>query len=216
MKKVRKIALTGGIGSGKTTALNTLRENGFAVFSCDEISHKFSDRRSVKKQMKKLFPQAVKGKIFIKVDRKKVAEEVFNDKEKLEKLNNLLHPLILKELLKKASRCGEKVAFIEVPLLFESGYEKYFDGVIIINRNIKERIDSVKIRSKLTEEEIIARMNNQADYENMDLSTYTVIKNEGNLVAFKKSVLAVAENILLEGKGLSTFALDFLDLRTRL
>lgn len=195
MRNVKKIALTGGIGSGKTTALNTLKENGYAVFSCDDISHKISNRRSVKKQMAKLFPSAVSGKLFITVDRKKVAEEVFNDKEKLEKLNGLLHPLILKELLKKASRCGKKVAFIEVPLLFESGYEAYFDGVIIISRDIKERIDSVKIRSKMTEEEIIARMNNQADYENMDMSTYTVIKNEGNLVAFKKEVLAVAESM---------------------
>lgn len=195
MKKVKKIALTGGIGSGKTTALNVLKENGYAVFSCDEISHEISNRRSVKLKMKELFPTAFTGKIFIKADRKKIAEEVFNDKIKLEKLNELLHPLIIEELLKKASRCGKKVAFIEVPVLFESGYQSFFDDVIVISRDLKDRIDSVKIRSKMTEEEILARMNNQANYEEMDLSKYIVVQNDGNLVAFKKAVLSVAKNL---------------------
>ena len=195
MRNVKKIALTGGIGSGKTTALVTLKENGYAVFSCDEISHEISKKRRVKIKMRELFPNAFSGKVFIKADRKKIAEEVFNDKDKLEKLNNLLHPLILQELIKKANRCGKKVAFIEVPLLFESGYKDSFDGVIVISRNIKDRIESVKIRSKMTEDEIVARMNNQADYYNMDLSKYTVIENDGNLVSFKKKVLTLAESI---------------------
>ena len=82
-----------------------------------------------------------------------------------------------------------------MPLLFECGYEKYFDKVIVITRPLKDRIESVKQRSNLTEEQIKARINKQTDYDSKDLSLYHVIVNDGDENALKDKVLSLVNNL---------------------
>ena len=191
MKNLKMIALTGGIGSGKSCALNILQEAGYKTLSCDKITAELYEQDKVKKKIKKLFPSAVTGKKNLVLDRKAISEIVFNDKVMLEKLTALVTPMVLKEVKRQAKVLGG-VVFVEVPLLFERSYQKKFDAVMVITRSLKSRIESVKVRSNLTEEEVIARINNQFDYENADLSDYIVIPNDGNLISLKENVLGVA------------------------
>ena len=191
MKHLKMIALTGGIGSGKSCALNILQEAGYKTLSCDKITAELYEQDKVKKKIKKLFPSAVTGKKNLVLDRKAISEIVFNDKVMLEKLTALVTPMVLKEVKRQAKVLGG-VVFVEVPLLFERSYQKKFDAVMVITRSLKSRIESVKVRSNLTEEEVIARINNQFDYENADLSDYIVIPNDGNLISLKENVLGVA------------------------
>ena len=81
MKNV-KIAITGGIGSGKTTLINLIKNMGFPVYSCDEICQKLYKKRRFLKKLKILFPTGVKGKIILKAQKQEIAREVFNDQEK--------------------------------------------------------------------------------------------------------------------------------------
>ena len=78
---------------------------------------------------------------------------------------------------------------MEVPLLFECGYQDKFDGVIVISRKLDDRINSVKKRSNLTKEQILARINAQVDYSKMDLSNYKVILNDGDKLALENAIL---------------------------
>lgn len=188
--KTIKIALTGGIGSGKTYALNLLKDAGYHTVSCDAVYAEIFNKQSFLRQLKKLFPNAVTGIFRLKADRRKIAKEVFSNKEKLSALNNLTHPLIYKECFSRAEKGGKGVAIIEVPLLFESGLQDGFDKVLVIVRDKAERIKSVTERSQLTEEQVLARMRNQADYDNMDLSGYLVVKNEGD---FKEKILSAVK-----------------------
>ena len=191
MKHLKMIALTGGIGSGKSQALNFLQDAGYKTLSCDSVTSELYEQDKIKCKLKKLFPTAISGEKHLVIDRKAISQVVFADKLQLEKLTALITPLVLKEVKSRAKKLGG-VVFVEVPLLFERGYQKHFDAVIVIMRELKSRIESVKTRSNLSEDEIVARINNQFDYEKEDLSDYIIIKNDGNLISLKEKVLGVA------------------------
>ena len=96
-KKAKIIALTGGIGSGKTSALDVLSTAGYPVLSSDEIVHELYEKRSVKKLLKSFFPDAVKGFINLKIDKRRIAELAFSNKALHKKLTDtvLRYRLIL-------------------------------------------------------------------------------------------------------------------------
>ncbi len=188
-----KIAITGGIGSGKTEAIAAVKNAGIDVINCDEIVSKLYRRQSFLRKIKKIFPTAVTGGIFLKADKKKIAEEAFKDPEKYAELNGTVTDKALKIALKKAEK--KKFSVTEVPLLFETGAEKYFDKVIVVKRDIKDRIESVKKRSNLSEEEILARIEKQFDYDGGDLSDYIVIQNDKDLKNLSAEILTAIKNV---------------------
>lgn len=194
MKNI-KIALTGGIGSGKSVALNILNSLGYKTLSSDKIVSELYETRKVKKLIKSMFPSAVSGIINLKIDRKKISEIVFSDKEKHKKLTDTITPLVLEEIKKRTKNLSEPI-FVEVPLLFECGYETEFDAVIVITRPLNNRIESVKSRSNLTEEQILARIRKQTDYDNKDLSAFTVIENNSDVNKLKEKLLSVIEILM--------------------
>lgn len=193
--KSKKIALTGGIGSGKSTALEMLKDAGYVTLSSDKIVSDLYRTRKVKKLLKAIFPNAVSGLINLKIDRKKISEQVFSDNSLHQKLTSTITPLVLDEIERRAKKINNHV-FVEVPLLFECGYQNEFDAVIIITRPIKDRIESVKQRSNLTEQDIIARIKKQIDYDNLDVAPYSVIINDGDINSLREKVIDTANNII--------------------
>ncbi len=193
-KNKKLIAVTGGIGSGKSSALNIIKDAGYYTLSSDLIVSELYEKRRVKKLLKSLFPDAVTGIIKLKIDRKKISQKVFFDKVLHKKLTALITPLVLEEILRRASKKSGLI-FVEVPLLFECGYEKNFDKVLIISRALSARIESVKKRSNLTEQEILARIKNQFDYDTADLSPYTVIENDGSINDLQDKILSFIKEL---------------------
>lgn len=180
MKKPLLIAVTGGIGSGKTEVINRLKNLGEKVISCDQITLQLYSKRSVIKKLKVLFPQAVYGKFIKKIDKKIVANLVFNDSLKLKQLTDFLTPLVLETCLKQARRLRGRV-FIEVPLLFECNAQDRFDKVIVVTRSLDSRINGIVNRSNLTKEQAMARINSQFNYDLADLSNYIVLQNDKDI-----------------------------------
>ena len=188
------IAITGGIGSGKSLAAKFLREAGYKVVSCDEITAELYKKRRVKKGIGKIFPSAVSGKIIYRIDKKIVSNEVFSDDEKRNRLNSYLHPLIIGKALKKAKSGKGDIAFVEIPLLFESESEGLFDGVIVILRDKDKRIEAVKKRAGISGEDVIKRIEKQFDYEAADLKDYVVINNGEGKDALREKILKAVKN----------------------
>ena len=160
MKK--KIAVTGGIGSGKSIALSYIKGLGFPVFSCDLIYKKIIQQKEYVEKVGEFFPEAI---INNQIDRKKLSTIVFQNSAKLKLLNELAHPLILKELDKEISQENKDVVFAEVPLLFENNLQDKFDKVIVVYRDISKRIEAICKRDGIPPEAAQARINNQFDYD---------------------------------------------------
>jgi dephospho-CoA kinase len=138
------VAITGGIGAGKSEALYAFRKAGAATVSSDEIVHHLlrSDPEVKEAIVRELGEGVLDGEG--NVDRKRVARVVFGDRAKLEFLEQLLHPRVAAEYLswrEGLSRLPEPpdVCVTEVPLLFETGGEKRFDKVVVITAPAKLR-----------------------------------------------------------------------------
>lgn len=174
-----KIAITGGIGSGKTTVCKIIKEKGYPVFSGDEIyAELLNDGKLTADIVKEFGNSVLNGSGGI--DRKKLANCVFSDKEKLQILNSITHPIIFKEIFARAENFGG-VIFFEVPVLFEGGYQDLFDNVIVVLRDKKDRVEYVKVRDNISDEEVKKRIDKQFNYENAEFAQYYVIHNYGKI-----------------------------------
>ena len=192
MSKNLKIAVTGGIGSGKSLATRTANEAGFFTISADQVTTDLYQTDEVKNLLKSMFPLAVTDE---GIDRVAIAKEVFNDKQKHKELTGSITPLVIKEIERLISE-REGVTIVEVPLLFECNYQDSFDGVLVIVRPFEERIKSVIKRSNISREQVIERMNTQVDYSALDLTPYTVIENDCDILTFKQKVLSAIDEII--------------------
>lgn len=178
MKQSKKIAVTGGIGSGKSTVMKIIAGKGYPIFSCDEIYSQLTSDSDFLNILRHSFGDILNSDGTL--DRKKLSEIVFNNPAKLAELDKITHPAIYKEMFRMADEAGG-ICFCEVPLLFESGAESLFDGVIIVMRNEEQRIKSVTARDKLPEQDVKKRISNQFDYNSADFAMYYVIHNNGDL-----------------------------------
>lgn len=187
MKQSKKFAVTGGIGSGKSALINILKELGYPVFSCDEIYAELRREEGYLEKLSKEFDECVKDGHF---DFTLLSRLVFSSKEARDRLNALSHPLIMERLLKSME--GHEVAFAEVPLLFEGGYETLFDDVIAVVRREDERIAAVCRRDRLSKEEVRSRIAAQTDERTYRAKGAYIVVNDGSLIHLKKK----AEDLL--------------------
>lgn len=188
-----KIAITGGIGSGKSTVADIIRREGYPVFSCDKIYNELLCRGECLNKIAKEFAGVIKSDGTL--DRVKLAEKVFNDKAELAKLNAITHPAIMEEVFKRSE--GYKISFTEVPLLFESGLENDFDGIIVVLRKLEDRISSVSKRDKIDQNNVVLRINSQFNYDNCDFAKYYVIHNDGNFDDLSRVTHRILQKILI-------------------
>ena len=138
------VAITGGIGAGKSTALDAFRRHGAATVSSDEIVHHLlrTDPDVKTALVERLGEEILDGEGI--PDRERIALKVFKDREALDFLEQLLHPLVSREYLAWREQLAQlesppRVCVTEVPLLFEVGGEKRFDTVVVITAPSKLR-----------------------------------------------------------------------------
>lgn len=193
----QKIAVTGGIGSGKSTICEILKTHGYPVFSCDAIYGELQQTKDYIEKLQKAFPNVVKEG---KIDKKILSAVVFENPDELKRLNAISHPLIMQELNRRMDNCSSRLVFAEVPLLFEGGYQNQFDRVIVVSRGEKARITSVIRRDGLTETDVKKRIKNQFDYSNLktaaptqDFSKICILENKEDFLALEKNLLALID-----------------------
>ena len=191
MMQSKRYAVTGGIGSGKTVVLELLERKGYAVFSCDEISRELWRDADYRKGLAELFPTCALGG---EIDKKALSELVFSDENALARLNAYAHPCIMRELFRRME--GHPIAFAEVPLLFEGGYETEFDGIIAVRRGVKERMDSVIARDGLSENDVQQRMDRQFDPSLLETKHCFILENNGSIEELEQGI----ERFLTEQK----------------
>lgn len=183
-----KIAITGGIGSGKSTVTKIIEDQGYPTYSCDVIYKQLLKEKPLTDKLVAEFGESILTDGL--VDKKnKLSKLVFSDPSKLKRLNEITHPAIMEEALSKMSR--HNVSFCEVPLLFEGGFEKLFDQVVVVLRDKSIRISTVMKRDNLTEVEVKKRIDNQFNYDDKNFSNYYVIYNNATLENLNKNTLNI-------------------------
>ena len=194
-KSGKIIAVTGGIGAGKSTVAKILKDAGYKVFGADETYKKLLKNGDFKRKIYNSIGLKYNGR-FIK---KQVADAVFGNPDKLKALNDATHSEIMRVMLEKSKKAALNsggLVFNEVPLLFEGGFESLYDGVIVVVRNKEVRIAAALARDKTDEKRVLARINNQIDYEKKDLTAYTLIENDGDLSSLSKKVRKAVEKFI--------------------
>ncbi len=162
----KKIAITGGIGSGKSTVLSLIKNKGFSVFSCDEIYREIIRETSYVKEVNKIYPLAVKNG---EIDRKSLSKAVFENSILREELNKIAHPRIMQRMYSlMRENMDERAVFGEVPLLFEANLQLNFDEIIVVIRDKELRVDSVMKRDGVSKNEVHKKMEAQFNYDDKE------------------------------------------------
>ena len=175
-----KIAVTGGIASGKSEVMQLLRDMGKTTVDADKINAKLLDSKPYIDKIRTLFPQTVTAG---KVNKKALSEIVFNNPDKLAELNVVAHPAII-NILNNIK--GD--IFAEVPLLVESGMQHCFDKVVVVTAPLETRLDRVKARDGIEKEFAMKIVSSQATDEQRLKHADYVIDNSGGEDALKKQV----------------------------
>ncbi|HNW26770.1 MAG TPA: dephospho-CoA kinase, partial [Candidatus Gastranaerophilaceae bacterium] len=176
-----KVAITGNIASGKTAVEEILRKKGYQVLDTDDISHTLLEDKKVKEQIISEFEKfdIVENN---EISRHKLGKIVFTDIKLRKKLEEILHPLIKKEIRRFFRQCeskGEKIAFVSVPLLFEVNMQKLFDKIVLVHADTQFRLQRLVSRNNLTIEQAKNRIKIQMPQdEKLKLSDYVIYNNK--------------------------------------
>ncbi|UWY26710.1 dephospho-CoA kinase [Flavobacterium sp. TR2] len=192
------IGLTGGIGSGKTTVANYFEEMGVPVYIADDGAKRVMQSKNILKEVKSAFG----GNIFDGdvLNRAKLAQVVFNDKEQLAKLNAIVHPAVkldFEEWVKEHK--NKDYVIYEAAILFESGRYKDCDVIITVTAPEEVRIDRVIKRDKTTREQVVSRMKMQWNDEKR-ISKSNFVINNNNLKKAKEDVVKILKILNIKQK----------------
>lgn len=158
----RLIAITGGIGSGKSIVSEILRKMGYPVFDCDIEAKRLMDNSADIKLalIEKISPLAVLDNGTL--DRKLISSIVFKDSEKLEALNSIVHSAVINEILKWRNNLADNnLLFVETAILYQSHIDLIVDSVWEVIAPEEVRIQRVIKRNQCTREEVISRIESQ-------------------------------------------------------
>ena len=191
---MKVIGLTGGIGSGKSTIAGIFERLGVPVYNSDKSAQKVYFKPEIKKLVIELMgPEAYIGDTSL--NKEFIASAVFSDNQKLEKLNLIIHPAVAKDFKEWKEKQHSAYLIKESALLFETGIYKEMDAVVLVSADADLRIERVKKRDHLTEEQVLQRINKQwPEAEKEKLAQFIVSNNERQLVI--PQVLAIHEKIL--------------------
>lgn len=187
------VGLTGGIGSGKTTVAKMFEAAGVPIYIADERAKAIMDRSDIVEVIQSLFDEDIKiGSV---IDRKKLRDIVFKNKELLNRLNNIVHPEVKKDFTNWLEENKDfKFVIKESAILFEQGLDKECDYVILVTAPEEVRIQRVMERDGVSSQNVQAIIDNQMkDSLKILKSDYVITNINKDLV--EKEVKMVIENI---------------------
>lgn len=178
-----KVGITGGIGSGKSTVCKVFSALGIPVFEADVVAKQLmNSNNSIRKGLTDLFGEAVYTSSG-RVDRKKLASIIFNDDIRLQKVNELIHPVVRQKFLLWADIQDVPYVIHEAAILFESGFYKMMDFTILISAPENERIERVVKRDGSLPGQVKERMNKQwSDEQKRKLASVEITNADEELI----------------------------------
>ncbi|TPI01381.1 dephospho-CoA kinase [Helicobacter pylori] len=190
------IALTGGIGTGKSTTIKILESQGYPILDADKIAHQLLQEHRFK--IAQHFGSEILEKDIL--NRKKLGAIVFQNANELKWLEGFLHPLIRERMLEKAYELekNHQAYFLDIPLFFEVGGKKCYpvSKVVLIYVPKTLQIERLLVRDKLKEAEILQRLACQMDIEQKRAMSDYIIDNSSSLKDLNKQVERFLKTLL--------------------
>ncbi|GAA9592308.1 dephospho-CoA kinase [Helicobacter pylori] len=190
------IALTGGIGTGKSTTIKILESQGYQILDADKIAHQLLQEHRFK--IAQHFGSDILEKGIL--NRKKLGAIVFQNANELKWLEDFLHPLIRECMLQKAYELekNHQAYFLDIPLFFEVGGKKCYpvSKVVLVYAPRVLQIERLLERDKLKEAEILQRLACQMDIEQKCTMSDYIINNSSSLKDLNKQVERFLKTLL--------------------
>jgi len=187
------IIITGGIGTGKSTAVDFIKKMGYEVLDSDKIVHDgYNVGRKMYDEVLKFFGTGIIDSNGI-INRQKLGKIVFNDEEKLMKLNDIVHKFVIEELINGVKNCDEKIIFLDIPLILEEKenlvkFGLYYDEIwlVYVNLNLqKERLKNRALSENKEPKDVLKIIEKQIPIEMKKTMVDEVLFNEGTIEELK-------------------------------
>ena len=194
-----RVGLTGGIATGKSTVCQWLAEHGFRVIDADRIAHGLIRKgQPCFKPVVAAFGTRILDAAG-EIDRNRLGEVVFNDPARLQELNALVHPEVIRKILGQLHRLEESdplsKAVVDASLMIESGFHKQFKHLIVVSCGIEQQVERLMERNRLSREQALQRIGLQWPLQaKLPLAT-VVIDNSGTLEQTRRQVDRLLETL---------------------
>ena len=190
------IGLTGGIGSGKSIAGKYFNELGIDTIDADDVAKNILDDNTKAKQ---LFLECF-GNEFLdqdnKINRDLLRTKIFIDIEKKNKLESIIHPIVLEEITKFISKSDSIYTIIIVPLIFETNSQEFYEKIIVIDCDEDLQIERASQRDDKSKQDILNIMKNQASREERNSIADNIILNDSTLESLKGNIMKLHQKLL--------------------
>jgi dephospho-CoA kinase len=175
-----KTGLTGGIGSGKTIVAQIFKNIGIPIFCADSEAKKVYADSEVREKIIEIFG----SQIYIdqiNINKPLLASKIFGDKQLLEKVNSIIHPAVRKKFEIWLAQQKSPYIIHEAAILFESGFDKFMDKIIVVYAPQDLRIARVMARDRQSYQQVIRRMENQITDAERNVRADFIIDNHSNI-----------------------------------
>ena len=190
------VGLTGGIGSGKSCAGKFFQEVGIDVIDADHVAKNALDKnKEGKEQFLKYF-----GSEFLddqnKIDRNLLRKKIFNDQDKKNILESIVHPIVRNEIENFLKNSKSIYSIVMVPLIYETNSQDFYEKIIVIDCEESYQIERATKRDNKSKEDIVNIINNQASREERKSIADEIIMNNKGLDALKNQVIKIHQKLL--------------------
>ncbi len=188
MKHSIKIALTGIMGAGKSSAAALIKEAGITVIDCDEVNRHLLKRDEIGYQrVLETFGEAVLSEDR-SLNTQALSDLVFTDLDKKQQLEAIMHPLIQAAVIEQMDQCQEPLVVVEVPLLFESHWESLFDEIWVVRSDEEILLERLHNQRNVSRKEALRRLSNQLSQEEKCARADVVFHNNEDLKSLKSQI----------------------------
>ncbi len=191
------VGLTGNIASGKSIVESYFEKKGISVINADDVTHELIDKdRNIQQRIKKLFENEDILDENGAISRAKIGKIVFSDQDKLEELENILHPAVIKKIEEFFDeKRGEDIVIASVPLLFEIDIQPMFDKTILVCADKKIRLQRLMNRNGYSLEHALERINSQISQEEKRNIADFIIENNNDILELELQINKIIERL---------------------